>query len=112
MRNPLRFIGTALGWTSAGEAGGQPPPSPRAVEAIPPRGGIAPAQRIRNQITAPYEAAGTGRRARAWHAPDLAANEAVLGSVETLRQRSRAGARNDGYAHEAIERLVANITGS
>jgi capsid protein len=62
--------------------------------------------------TAPYEAAGQGRRARAWWAPQLGPNDALLSNLEVLRRRSRAGVRNDGYARTAIDRLVANIVGT
>lgn len=86
--------------------------------------GVTPSD-IRNQVapgfevdgtghrtTGPYEAAGQGRRARAWWAPQLGPNDALLSSIEVLRRRSRAGVRNDGYARTAIDRLVANIVGT
>ena len=59
-----------------------------------------------------YEGAGTGRRARGWRAPTVGANDGVLGSLATLRDRSRAAIRNDGWARGAIDRLVTNIVGS
>jgi len=67
------------------------------------------ARTVRNE--AAYPAAGTGRRARAWYAPQLSANEAVLATAQTLRNRSRAGVRADGYARTSVDRLVANIIG-
>lgn len=71
-------------------------------------GRLAP--RVRNE--AAYPAAGQGRRARAWFAPQLSANEATLANARTLRNRARAGVRGDGYARTAVDRLVANIVGT
>lgn len=75
-----------------------------------PRATARPGARIRNE--APYQGAGEGRRARAWFAPTLSANEATLGTARTLRNRARAGVRNDGYARTAVDRLVANLIGT
>jgi lambda family phage portal protein len=72
--------------------------------------GAAPVPRIRNE--AAHQAAGTGRRAHAWFAPQLGPNDAVLFDARTLRNRARAGVRNDGYARTAIDRLVSNIIGA
>lgn len=77
---------------------------------LPRATGRAGLSRIRNE--APYQGAGEGRRARGWFAPSLSANEATLGSARTLRNRARAGVRNDGYARTAIDRLVANLIGT
>ena len=72
--------------------------------------GSARSVRIRNESA--YQGAGQGRRARAWFAPQLSANQAVLVNARMLRNRARAGVRNDGYARTAIDRLVANIVGT
>ena len=68
------------------------------------------APQIRNEAL--YPAATQGRRARGWHAPTVGANDAVLGNLRTLRDRSRAGVRSDGYARTTVDRLVSNIVGS
>lgn len=60
---------------------------------------------------AAYQAGGSGRRTRAWFAPSLSANDAILPTLTTLRNRARAGVRNDGVARAAIDRLTANIVG-
>jgi lambda family phage portal protein len=60
----------------------------------------------------PYEAAGGGRRTLRWHAPSTSSNSQLLYSLTTLRDRSRAAARNDGYAGGALDKLVSNIVGT
>lgn len=72
-----------------------------------PRGGLP--VRVRNQ--AAYEAGSHGRRTHGWRAPTVSANAGALGSLNTLRDRSRAACRNDGFAGGAIDILVNNIVG-
>jgi lambda family phage portal protein len=62
--------------------------------------------------TAMYDAGGGGRRALGWWTPGLMPNSATLGSLQMLRDRSRAGVRNDGVAKALIGRLVTNIIGT
>lgn len=52
------------------------------------------------------------RRTLGWRPPSASPNPIVLGSLHTLRDRSRAAVRNDGYAKSAIDKLVANIVGT
>lgn len=59
-----------------------------------------------------YEGASMSRRARGWMAPTLGPNSGVLGSLGTLRDRSRQAVRNDGYAARAVDRLVSNMVGT
>lgn len=73
--------------------------------------GAAPAPQVRNS-SALYEAGSHTRRTRGWNAPTTSANQAILGSLTTLRDRSRAASRNDGIAHGAIEELVGAIVGT
>jgi lambda family phage portal protein len=47
-----------------------------------------------------------------WRAPTVSPNTAILYGLTTLRDRSRAATRNDGYAKGAIDRLVTNIIGT
>jgi lambda family phage portal protein len=63
---------------------------------------------VRNTTPA-YEAAGFGRRARGWPTQQLGPNDALLGSLETLRARSRSGIRNEGFARAAV---VSNTIGT
>lgn len=70
--------------------------------------GVAPV--IRNQAT--YEGASQTRRARGWAAPTVGPNTGVLGSLRTLRDRSRSATRNDGYAESGIGSLVSNMVGT
>ncbi len=58
-----------------------------------------------------YEAAGTGRRTRGWHATTTGPNDSVLPSLSLLRDRSRAACRNDGFARAIINALVTNLIG-
>lgn len=59
-----------------------------------------------------YEAAGTGRRALGWVAPDVSPNASVLWNLTTLRNRSRQATRNDGFAKSPIDKLVSNVVGT
>lgn len=60
-----------------------------------------------------YEAGSAGsRRTVGWNAPTSSPNAAILYNLATLRDRSRAATRNDGYAKGAIDRLVTNIIGT
>lgn len=58
-----------------------------------------------------YEGASQARRTAGWRAPTASAN-ALLGNLATLRDRSRAATRNDGYAKGAVEKLVTNVIGT
>ena len=59
-----------------------------------------------------YESGASTRRTLGWHAPTASPNAAILHSLTTLRDRSRAATRNDGYAKGAIDKLVTNIIGT
>ncbi len=60
-----------------------------------------------------YDAGSTGtRRTVGWQAPTSSPNAAILHTLTTLRDRSRAATRNDGYAKGSIDRLVTNIIGT
>lgn len=59
----------------------------------------------------PYEAASYTRRTLGWRAPTTSPNN-ILWSLSTLRDRSRAAVRNDGYAKGTIDKLVTNIIGT
>ena len=63
-------------------------------------------------IQSAYEAASNTRRTLAWRAPTTSPNHALLATLHTLRDRSRAAVRNDGYAKGAIDKLVTNIVGT
>jgi len=76
-------------------------------------GAPSPVPAFRDQAPAPaYEGASQGRRALAWQAPTVGANDGVLPALSTLRNRSRAAVRNDGYARAVVDRLVSNIVGT
>jgi lambda family phage portal protein len=68
--------------------------------------------RAQGQTGLAYESASMTRRARGWVAPTISPNTAVLGTLRTLRDRSRSAIRNDGYARSAIDRLVSNLIGT
>lgn len=59
-----------------------------------------------------YEGGSQTRRAVGWYAPTVTPNGSLLNNLTTLRDRSRAAKRNDGYAHGAIETLVNEIIGT
>jgi lambda family phage portal protein len=62
-------------------------------------------------IKASYEAASYSTRTRGWSAPTITPNGSV-GNLTTLRDRSRAAVRNDGYAKGALDKIVSNIVGT
>lgn len=68
------------------------------------------ARPVRNQAL--FEAGSQARRTHGWRAPTTSANQALLAHLTTLRDRSRAATRNDGYAKGAIEKLVSNVVGT
>jgi lambda family phage portal protein len=74
----------------------------------PTRSGAIRSIRVRNS----YEGGSMSRRTYGWHAPTVTANEGVLGNLATLRRRSRAAVRNDGYAKGGIETLTTEIVGT
>jgi lambda family phage portal protein len=59
-----------------------------------------------------YEAGSFTRRNLGWHAPTVSPNRELLGSLATLRDRSRHAARNDGYASGVLDKLVYNVVGT
>lgn len=70
------------------------------------------ARSFRFRASALYEAGSHTRRTLGWRAPTSSPNAALLYSLSTLRDRSRAATRNDGYAKGVIDKLVSNIIGT
>ena len=66
---------------------------------------------IRARASSTYEAASAARRALGWTAPTLGPNDSMLGSLISLRDRSRLATRNDGYARGVVEKLTSNLVG-
>ncbi|OFW84121.1 MAG: phage portal protein [Alphaproteobacteria bacterium GWF2_58_20] len=60
----------------------------------------------------PYEAAGFGRRLVRWMAGRVGPNNALAGTLDSLRNRSRDLVRKNTYAAAAVERIVANAIGT
>lgn len=84
----------------------------QATQAIPEFGAATSrpaAMRVRNSA---YEGGASTRRTSRWNAPTVSPNAGVLANLATLRDRSRAAVRNDGYAKGAIDKLVTNIIGT
>lgn len=52
------------------------------------------------------------RRSVGWNAPTASANQGVLSNLTTLRDRSRATTRNDGYGKSVIDKLVTECIGT
>lgn len=59
-----------------------------------------------------YDGAGGGRRFRDFYAPALGPNAALAGSLDVLRNRSRAAVRSNPWAANAIDALTANLVGT
>lgn len=68
--------------------------------------------RAQNNAGLTFESAGQTRRTRGWNAPTTSPNTALLFALTTLRDRSRAAVRNNGYGKGAIDHLVTNIIGT
>src|SRR6185295_16924961 len=70
----------------------------------------APALAVRASST--YDAGSTGtRRTKGWQVPTASPNANVF-NLATLRDRSRMATRNDGYAKNAIDVLVSELSGT
>lgn len=81
------------------------------AEPTTPAPTVATGRRIRNNSL--YEAGTTtSRRTVGWRAPTSSSNQGVLANLTTLRDRSRAATRNDGYAKGVIDKLVTNVIGT
>jgi len=75
-----------------------------------PTSALIPA--VRN-MAALYEAGSIGTtRTATWEAPTTSSNQGVLSNLTTLRGRSRAANRNDGYAKGVIDNLVSECVGT
>jgi len=84
---------------------------PRAVRKVAVRDSLTSSP-FESTGGAAYESGAHTKRTLAWRAATLTANQAILPNLTTIRDRSRAAARNHGYAKGAIDRLVANIIGT
>jgi len=65
-----------------------------------------------NSKASSYEGASTGRRLGTWGTTTAGPNSAVSGSQTTIRNRSRELVRNNPWAENAIDSLVANMIGT
>jgi len=68
-------------------------------------------QVVTKYADAAWHAAGTGRRAHGWYAPNAHVNALLGGDVQTLRRRSRAEARVNPWALNAIGVFVDSVVG-
>lgn len=93
-------MSTQLALPLGGPAAARPARSP-APESIVPR-----------FRASTYEAGAHTRRTLGWHAPTASPNTATLWNLTTLRDRSRAAVRNDGFARGVLDKLVSNIIGT
>ncbi|HAU29811.1 MAG TPA: phage portal protein [Rhodospirillaceae bacterium] len=62
--------------------------------------------------SAPYEAAGIGRRMVRWMVGMVGPNNALSSTLDSLRNRARSLVRNNTYAAAAVERITANTIGT
>jgi lambda family phage portal protein len=60
----------------------------------------------------PYKGAALGRATRGIYAPAIGVNSAIAGSLDTLRNRSRALMRSNPWAWNGLESFVANAIGT
>lgn len=75
-------------------------------------GMLAERPRTQIRVDATYEGASQSRRMRGLFAPRIGPNTGVVYALGTLRDRSRASNRNDGYSRAAVNRHVANEVGT
>lgn len=68
-----------------------------------------PVTRARASI---YESGAQTRRTLGWRAPTTSPNSALLGSLTTIRDRSRNAIRNDPFAQSVVDKLVSNVIGT
>lgn len=61
-------------------------------------------------VQARYDAAGTGRRMRAWNPPSTGPNKSVQG-IQTIRNRSRDARRNDWTGESSTQKWTTNLIG-
>lgn len=96
-----------------GRRGLPAPPDFMRLEQLPLPISPTPDRQLPRSVKASiYEAGTTGnRRAIRWHAPTTTPNQ-TLGSLSTLRDRSRSAVRNDGWAKGLVDKLVTNIVGT
>jgi lambda family phage portal protein len=85
--------------------------SPRPQLALTSRPGRVRAQ-VAERVESLYDAGANTRRTVGWRAPTVSSNQALLANLTTLRDRSRAATRNDGYAKGVIDKLVTNVIGT
>lgn len=74
-----------------------------------------PVRSVRASADSPgalYQGGSQARRLLGWRAPTTSANQAIQSNIVTLRDRSRAATRNDGYAKSVIDKLVSNLIGT
>lgn len=96
-------------------------PSPALFDLQPPRSKDAKSSRVKranNSVSetaldarSPYDGASVSRRTAKWRAPSTTPNSSLY-SLTTLRDRSRAAVRNDGYAKGTIDKLVTEVIGT
>lgn len=66
---------------------------------------------VKKYVEAAWHAAGQGRRSTGWFAPDAHVNALLSGDVATLRRRSRAEARVNPWALNAIGVFTDSVVG-
>jgi lambda family phage portal protein len=59
-----------------------------------------------------YQSAGSGYRVRGWHAPMTGPTATIIQAGDTLRNKSRAEVRNNAWARNIVDLLVANLVGT
>jgi lambda family phage portal protein len=64
-----------------------------------------------DRLPAVYEAAGGGRRADGWQPTSGGPNNALMGSLDTLRRRARDAVRQNLWADQALTKLTNNVVG-
>ena len=69
-------------------------------------------ERSRRPIRNSYEAAGSGRRLRSWQPGTVGPNQAIIGSLDLLRSRSRDATRNNAWIKKGINSWTSNEIGT
>lgn len=67
---------------------------------------------FKKQMTTPYEGAARGPRTQKWQTTSANINSLLASNLDELRRRSRDMVRNNAYAANAVESIVANCIGT
>lgn len=91
-------------------------PRARSLVMVPGRDRMTLAARNTSESSvssgAVYEAGAQTRRTSGWRSPSITPNDAILGVLTTIRNRTREATRNNGYAKAVSDTFVSEMIGT